>query len=188
VLDHNGAEIAWLSDEGIPSGTDCVCESLAGLAAALREQPELADAATQTNRRFQITLENKRSLPENRLWDLAHEVILMIGLHGAKITRSGHSIDIVAEGVSKLAVLERLRETTGEAPLITIGDRGRWPGNDYELLREPHALSVDEVSVDPNTCWNLAHVGQRGIAVTLDYLRCLHADGDRLRFQSASFR
>jgi hypothetical protein len=146
----------------------------------------LAEAAEQTERRYQITLRAKRKMPENRLWDLAHQVILMTGHSGATITRSSHSIDIVAPGVSKLNVLKRLREKTGTAPLLTIGDRGRWPGNDYELLREPYSLSVDEISVDPDTCWNLAQRGQRGVAGTLDYLRGLRADGDRLRFSGTA--
>ena len=98
------------------------------------------------------------------------------------ITRSSHSIDIVAPGVSKLNVIDRLKDRVGEAPILTIGDRGRWPGNDYELLRGDYALSVDEISVDPATCWNLAQCGQRGIAATLDYLSSLNLDGGALRF------
>ena len=44
------------------------------------------------------------------------------------------------------------------------------------------ALSVDELSVDPNTCWNLAPRGQRGIAATLCYLKALTASDMKLRF------
>ena len=88
----------------------------------------------------------------------------------------------MAAGVSKLNVLKHLRESIGAASVLTIGDRGRWPGNDYELLKEPFALSVDELSVDPNTCWNLAPRGQRGIAATLCYLRALTATDATLRF------
>jgi hydroxymethylpyrimidine pyrophosphatase-like HAD family hydrolase/fructoselysine-6-P-deglycase FrlB-like protein len=178
---YNGAEIAGLDDNHIPDGTEGTCDALAQLANALRAQPELIDAATQTDRRFQITLEAKRALPENRLWDLAHEVLLMTAVDHVKITRSSHSIDIVSEGVSKRNVIERMR-TEGSGWLLTIGDRGRWPGNDYELLREPFALSVDEVSVDPQTCWNLAPVGQRGVAATVAYLKCLRPLGEHLRF------
>lgn len=185
---YNGAEIAALDVDLAPDGAGIVCDTLAPLAIALRAQPELADVADQTDRRFQITLEAKRVMPENRLWDLAHEVILMTGFQGVRITRSSHSIDIVAAGVSKLNVLERLRRDVGEAPLLTIGDRGRWPGNDYELLREPHALSVDETSVDPSTCWNLAARGQRGVAATLNYLRALKSDAGQLRFDGAAFQ
>lgn len=179
---YNGAEIATLADDRVPDGEDRVCDALAPLAAALREQSELADIATQTNRPFQITLQARRPTPESRLWDLAQQTVLMAGDRNITITRSSHSIDIVAAGVSKLNVLKYLRKSIGAAPVLTIGDRGRWPGNDYELLKEPFALSVDELSVDPNTCWNLAPRGQRGIAATLCYLKALITTDTKLRF------
>lgn len=179
---YNGAETARLDNDGAPDGRDVPIERLGELALALRAQPELARAAKQTDRPYQITLEAARVLPESRLWDLAHQVILIAGLTDVCVTRSSHSIDIVAAGVSKLNVVARMRELVGTAPLLTIGDRGRWPGNDYELLREPYSLGVDEISVDPATCWNLAHPGQRGPAATLDYLRSLEASDGAFRF------
>jgi trehalose-6-phosphatase len=185
---YNGAEVASLDDENAPDGSARPCAALLPLAKALRCQPELAECARQEDRPFQITLEATRIMPESRLWDIAREVILMVGADGIKVTRSSHSVDIVAEGVSKLNVIKRLRESIGEAPILTIGDRGRWPGNDYELLREPFALGVDEISVDPATCWHLGDPGQRGPAVTLSYLAALQVEGERLRFAQGSFR
>ena len=185
---YNGAEIAPLGDDGAPDGRDEPCDQLASLAAALRAQPELAKSATQTDRPYQITLEAARVLPESRLWDLAHQVILIAGTSEVCVTRSSHSIDIVANGVSKLNVVARLRDEVGDVPLLAIGDRGRWPGNDYQLLREPYSLSVDEISVDPGTCWNLAEPGQRGPAATLDYLRALEGADGRLRLRDGSLR
>lgn len=185
---YNGAEIATLDDDSAPDGTEGTCSALRPLAAALREQPELAGVACQTDRLYQITLEAKRVVPESRLWDLAHQVILMTNGGDVSVTRSSHSIDIVSTGVSKLNVLKRLSEILGAAPLLTIGDRGRWPGNDYELLREPYALSVDEISVDPVTCWNLALPGQRGPTVTLGYLTALEANEGGLRFSTGALQ
>ena len=180
---YTGAEISPLDDDTTPDGTEGTCKALAGLAAALRAQPELAEAADQTDRQFQITLQAKRAMPENRLWDLAHQVLLLTGNLETPITRSSHSIDIVASGISKLNVLKRLREHVGDASILSIGDRGRWPGNDYELLGGSFALSVDEISVDPATCWNLAERGQRGVAVTLEYLRALEPHRGVFRFR-----
>jgi hypothetical protein len=97
-------------------------------------------------------------------------------------------VDIVAPGVSKLNVIGQLRQWVGNAPILAIGDRGRWPGNDYDLLREPFALGVDEISVDPATCWHLGKPGQRGPSVTLDYLQALKAEDGRVRFAYGSFR
>lgn len=179
---YNGAEVAPLDVDTAPDGAANVCEALAPLAAALRGQSELASFAKQTDRLRQITLEAKRPLPENRLWDLAQQVIMITGAHGARVTRSSHSVDIVAPGVSKRSVLDQLASMTGEVPYLCIGDRGRWPGNDYELLREPFALSVDEASLDPATCWNLAVPGQRGPSATIEYLRRLTVTEAGLRF------
>jgi hypothetical protein len=185
---YNGAEIFTLADERVPDRAARVCDSLAAVAAALREQSELSDIADQTDRRFQITLEARRPIPESRLWELAQQTVLMAGQRHATITRSSHSVDIVSEGVSKLNVVERLREVVGAGSVLAIGDRGRWPGNDYELLKEAFGLSVDEVSLDPTTCWNLAPRGQRGIAATLCYLKAITAEGGRLRFEESSQR
>jgi hydroxymethylpyrimidine pyrophosphatase-like HAD family hydrolase len=182
---YNGAEIGSLAQDDVPDGAATVCEELASLALALQSQSELAYLAEQTNRRYQITLQARRPTTEGRLWDLAQQVVLLTGHRHITITRSSHSIDVLAAGVSKLAVLKHIRGEQLDAHILTIGDRGRWPGNDYELLREPLALSVDEVSVDPSTCWNLAPRGQRGIAATLGYLRSIGASQGALRFRRA---
>jgi hypothetical protein len=183
---YNGAEIGTLADDHIPDGMAIVCDELKPLAAALRGQSELADLAEQTDRRYQITLEARRPTTESRLWDLAQQTLLLTDQRNVTVTRSSHSIDIVAAGVTKLNVLNHLREKARDMPILTMGDRGRWPGNDYELLKEPFALSVDELSVDPNTCWNLAPRGQRGVSATLGYLRALHSTNGMLRFDPAS--
>ena len=52
----------------------------------------------------------------------------------------------------------------------------------FELLRGPYSLSVDQLSVDPTTCWNLAPIGQRGVQVTLGLCRALqNATGNGAR-------
>jgi len=93
-------------------------------------------------------------------------------------------MDVVAPGVSKQSVVDRVGQLVpgrGDAPILCVGDRGLWPGNDYALLGTPHSLSVDEVSPDPGSCWNLARPGRRGPPVALDYLEHLEADGEALR-------
>ena len=179
---YNGAEIASLDDDGAPIGSRTVSDSLRPLADALRRQPAIANCARQEDRAFQITLEATRAMPESRLWNLAHEAILTTGVHDVTVMSSSHSVDIVAPGVSKLNVVRRLRETVGDEPILTIGDRGRWPGNDHELLSGPFALGVDEINVDPATCWHLGKAGQRGPAVTIEYLSALDVQDGRMEF------
>ena len=185
---YNGAEVASLDDDGAPDGSSDPCAVLQPLTEALRRQPELSECARQEDRPFQITLEAVGVMPEDRLWDLVRNVVVLTGIDGVSVTCSCHSVDIVAPGVSKLNTVRRLRQVVGDVPILAIGDSGRWPGNDHELLREPFALGVDAISVDPATCWHLGEPGQRGPAVTLDYLSALEADGGRLRFAAGSLK
>ena len=183
---YNGAQIAWLDDDGAPDGSSSPCIALVPVSEALRRQPELAESACQEDRRYQITLEAVHVMPDGRLWELAREATEMAGVADVTITCSSHSVDIVAPGVSKLNTVRRLREAVGDALILAIGDRGRWPGNDHELLCEPFALGVDELNTDPRTCWHLGKPGQRGPAVTLDYLRSLNAIDGRMNFGRGS--
>ena len=185
---YNGAEVASLDDDSAPDGSANICTALRSLSEALRRQPELSESVCQEDRPYQITLQATRVMPEGRLWDLVHHVFLLAGADDVGVTRSSHSVDIVATGVSKLNVVRRLRETVGDTPILTIGDRGRWPGNDHELLSEPFALGVDEISVDPATCWHLGEPGQRGPTVTLDYLSALETHDGRVRFAAGSLQ
>lgn len=180
---YNGAEVTLLDDEDRPDNTPVPTPELQPVADALRSHPELCAIAQQTDRPWQITLTQKHSIPENRLWDIANQVVQAHAPIGASVVRSSHSIDILGPGISKEAVLAKIATTLPDhLQVLKIGDRGRWPGNDFVLLRQPDSLSADEVSVDPATCWNLAPPGYKGVQATLGYLRALHADG------SGSFR
>jgi len=63
-----------------------------------------------------------------------------------------------------------IEEKNFEAKILCIGDKGRWPGNDFALLSTRYSLSVDSVSYSPTCCWNLAPVGIRGTQATEYYL------------------
>ena len=185
---YNGAEVAPLDDDDAPERTTIARGALRPLSEALRRHSELSTSVHQEDRPFQVTLQPTRAMPEGRLWELVQHVIRLTGASDVGVTRSGHSVDVVAAGVSKLNVVRRLREMIGEAPILVIGDRGRWPGNDHELLSEPFALGVDEISVDPATCWHLGKPGQRGPTVTLEYLSALKAHDGWVKFEARSLR
>ena len=184
---YNGAEIALLEDDNAPSGADTTCDSLSPIAVALRSHPELASRAEQTDRRFQITLVAKRAMPMDRLWELVDHVVRTTSAN-VTITCSSHSVDILAPNVSKMNVVTWLHSDVGNLPLLAIGDRGRWPGNDFELLQENFSLSVGEVSVDASTCWNLALPGQLGTVATLDYLTSLESRNGSIQFRKKSLQ
>lgn len=185
---YNGGDIAPLTDDDAPNGAQATDAVLAPIAAALRQHLALVSGVSQADRPRQITLEYDRPPPDGRLWDLVQDLVRASGVEGVEALRSGHSIDIVAPGVSKLNVIQRVRETIADAVVLTIGDRGRWPGNDHELLGEPYALSVDETPADPARAWNLAPPGQRGVAAALQYLRALErVDAGGVRFREGAF-
>jgi fructoselysine-6-P-deglycase FrlB-like protein len=88
---------------------------------------------------------------------------------------SSHSIDVLLTPCRKSAVVDAVRAASGDfnGTVIRIGDRGTWPGNDFDLLSDRLGLSVDEVSGDPDHCWNLLPPGILGPQATLHYLRRL---------------
>ena len=188
VAYYNGAEVATLEENQAPDGSEEVYPTLRPLTEALRSQPELCECTRQENRPFQITLESIRPIAPGRLVDLVRQVVLLAGIDGVNIICSSHSVDVVAPGVSKLNAVRRVREMVGEDPILAIGDQGRWPGNDYELLSVPFALGVDQINVDPSTCWHLGEPGQRGPAVTLEYLSGLEEVAGRVRFAAGSLQ
>lgn len=171
---YNGAELGLLSDDATPASHVDPTAEIVRAAEQLRGHPDIAAHASVEVRAHQVTLTGDDSLSEQRMWTIAHEVTS--GLDGVySVARSSHSVDVLDSTASKLHVPEHLRAAGLDHPVLVIGDRGRWPGNDYQLLAQPFALSVDECSADPSTCWNLAPAGQRGTAATLHALRSLHA-------------
>ena len=95
---------------------------------------------------------------------------------------SSHSIDVLLTPCRKSAVVDAVQAAArdGNGSVIRIGDRGTWPGNDFDLLSDPLGLSVDEVSRDPDHCWNLAPPGLLGPQAALHYLHRLVGCGGGL--------
>ena len=184
---YNGAEVAPLDDDATPDVSRRVDPSLEPLVDPLHNHPTLSRIARLSTRPCQITLSAIRHVPNALVWELTSEIVHEAHSAGVSVVHSAHSDDVLAAGVDKLNVVDRLRQTTDDCRVLTIGDRGRWPGNDHKLLREPCSLSVDEVSTDPSTCWHLGHSGQRGLAVTRDYLAALTPSAGGLTFAPDAF-
>jgi hypothetical protein len=179
---YNGAESGRLDEDSCPDAQAAPCLALAPIAQFLSSDRYVCEQATCTFRQWQITLEPRSQLGGSELWDIAQHAALAYGQPGVMVVRSSHSVDILAPGVSKRSLVTSLKNATGGTlPVLCVGDRGRWPGNDAALLMEPHALSADEVSPDPLTCWNLAPPGYRGVQATLTYLAASRAANGVLR-------
>ena len=122
----------------------------------------------------QLSIEEVQSSSDAEvLYSTCCEIIWDKQLNGIRVWRSSHSMDIVVyHEVSKLNVIEN-PDTT-----LCIGDYGSVEGNDYELLTSRASLSVDKVSKNADSCWNIAPSGVYGLDATLYYLsRLIAKDG-----------
>ncbi|MGE3341871.1 MAG: sucrose-6-phosphate hydrolase [Vicinamibacterales bacterium] len=188
---YNGGDIRLLSEDN-PDGRPVTGDSLRGIARALSSHRLLMRLATLELRPPQIKVEPKRRRDSDIVWSMVgHTVHSLGGGVGASILRSSHSIDILAPGVDKRAVVRRVSDLVPAREntiILCIGDRGRYPGNDYLLLNGPCSLSVDETSADPVSCWNIAPLGFRQASACLCYLRNLKVTAKGLRFAGAPGR
>ncbi len=116
------------------------------------------------------------------------QLIMLKGLPHVQILESSHSMDIIDQGITnKLNIKSHCQalaqEKNIEKDCLFIGDKGQWPGNDYQLLSEKYSLSVDEVSTLTKNCWNLAMPGVRNIDATTYYLSCFTFKDNFLKFK-----
>ena len=126
----------------------------------------------------QLTIEVTDRINWNKVRPAIIQTIIDLNLPNIQILESSHSMDIVDQSVSnKLHVISHCVALANQenisAECLCIGDRGKWPGNDYQLLSTPHSLSVDETSSLHDSCWNIALPGVKNIEATCYYLSCL---------------
>ena len=181
---YNGGEIARLDEDDRPDTTGKVSPTLRMVADLLQADSVLGKSCQMAIRAPQISIESGLIAIEE-VWFRTCEILAH--MPSMRILCSGHSIDILNDGVSKVNLVNRIKElASGEiGELLCIGDRGRWPGNDCELLAQPYSLSVDQSSHDTYTCWNLAPAGCSGTQATLYYLRSLQSESKQtLSFNS----
>ncbi len=96
-----------------------------------------------------------------------------------RAVRSGHSVDVVPAATSKLAVVKRVRdEIAGGLIVLTLGDSGEAGGNDHELLRRPHGMSVGRVCGSPDGVWAPSGTSPSGPAALLRILGAIQSDED----------
>lgn len=182
---YNGADCGILNEDTKPDGTDIPCPDLETLAGFFIGHPAIQNQCEVTVRKYQITIEALPNFSLDQTFQIVAELVERYGTLGTKLYLSSHSIDVLAPSVSKRSVIKAIRDLFSiqtSNPILCIGDRGLWPGNDFELLYTPFSLSVDEVSSDPETCWNIAPAGYRGIQATLYYLECIKAGDGTFHF------
>lgn len=170
---YNGADIGQLDEDEHPNNQRRTGRQLAATVRAMSADRRLNEIASVEARDKQVSVIPHSCRHVEVCWELVHSAISSQSVHGVRALRSRHSIDVIAPGVSKRNLVAAIRRRLSDQSygILCIGDRGRWPGNDAELLQEPCALSVDEVSSSLDTCWNLASPGSRHVDALLEYFR-----------------
>lgn len=174
---YNGSDIGQLDDDSHPNLGLAMDQTIEKLIPQLQQNSYLNQIASYDIRPMQITFSPKGTISLNRLSVFLRSIIDSVAFPEIQVLESSHTIDLVAPRVTKLELVSKIRNKisrNGTKPaVLCIGDKGRWPGNDFALLSEVHSLSVDSVSADPHSCWNLAPEGYRGVQAMQYYFNKL---------------
>lgn len=170
---HNGAELGYLDDQTVPeSSQDALEPAIAEAQDLLMARPAIWRRLSVDPSRSQLGLQWRDPVLGWRLIDLLEPILPELCDLGIQVVTSGHSVDLLAPGVSKKHVIGRLAADAGIAlpEILVLGDRGLPPGNDADMLSHQPSLSVDEVSRESSTCWSFTPPMLKGTAATLWYL------------------
>lgn len=121
---------------------------------------------------YQLSVRFAHGVNTEAMWFVVVDAFMQAGLATATIQRSKHSIDILSRGVSKSHLVESIVKEDKIDPyeIVTMGDLGAWPGNDFSLLQHAFSLSVDLPSRRLDRGWNFAPKDLRDVDATLWYL------------------
>lgn len=182
---YNGSDIGLLDDDNLPNTdlkNDIALESVYNL---LIEKKGLEIECTL--RPKQLTIEFS---DENYFLDIKETIIQVVKSSGQKnieILESSHSIDIIPTDIAKTDIFSPMNKILKANKLPTdmlcIGDKGKWPGNDYKLLDTSYSLSVYEVNNNKHNCWNIADQGITNTDATLQYLSWLKFDPMKMKIK-----
>lgn len=181
---YNGSDIDTLENNDRPDKKGKPATSLKKISDELTECkfPTALSIELKPN---QLTIEINDKKYSKIVKSIITQKVMLLRMEDIEVLESSHSIDIInKKKASKLNILEYCAEKANELGIpnacLCIGDKGQWPGNDYQLLSTPYSLSVDEVSGSPNSCWFISEPGSRNTQATLEYL-------SQLQFNKKSF-
>jgi hydroxymethylpyrimidine pyrophosphatase-like HAD family hydrolase len=172
---YNGADCGLLSNNSLPKKDTEINSVLIKANEKLKDVSELYNLNIEV-RPKQITIQIK----DKSRWEYVRNLII-------QILESSHSMDIIPDSISKLNILpfcsELLNKYKLSEQILIMGDKGQWSGNDFILLDSEFGLSVDEVSSKLGKCWNIASLGNRNTAATLEYLNRLEYKTNGMKFK-----
>ncbi len=188
---YNGSDIGLLNNNVHPEKNLDMHPALARLLPIFDKNAYFGQMATYEPRPMQITFSPIGSVSLKSLFAFLHNLVEISKQSGIQIFESSHTIDMLAPGVSKLNLVKAIEDEMGKSHVrcnvLCIGDKGEWPGNDYALLSGKYSLSVDTVSSEADSCWNLAPEGYRGVQATMHYLSRLEDARKKMRFKSRTW-
>jgi hypothetical protein len=173
---YNGSQTGLLADDSLPKALP-VEDELLVLQKRLACTAALLGKVKMEARYNQLSLVPDDHFRTEELWGVVTALLGDANRHRLSVVYSGHSVDIITGNTSKRAVIDHVRKAadTQANEILCIGDKGKWPGNDSELLGQFPSLSVDEVSPDCDTCWNLAPVCCAGPNALVSYLSAIQS-------------
>ena len=168
---YNGARLQRLDEPDLEHGE--IHPHVIGASERLSASPVLSRLAHFSLQPGQVCVRPAAPLPTGLLRRFVEEE-LTGGGWAVETRSSGHTVDVVARGVTKMAVVDYLQGQlkTGQA-VMTIGDQGQAGGNDEHFLAHPLGLSVEHASSRFDGCWNVAPPGARRTVALLAYLAAL---------------
>ncbi|WP_330442637.1 hypothetical protein [Flavobacterium sp. C4GT6] len=173
---YNGSQISTLNDCNIPlkeNSSDLLFE----IESLLLSEVLIKDFIELELREGQLTILIIDKINSNLIKNIIVDILKKNHAFSIQILESSHSIDIISINTSKNAIINYcknlLEDKNFNREFLFIGDRGKWPGNDFHLLSNKFSLSVDQVSNDPHTCWNLSSTGNNCVESTLEYFEAI---------------
>lgn len=178
---YSGSLVTPLAQSWPETTTDLQVDDIQRQLAALGVRPE--NGFKLSARVAQLTIRDKKGDDVDALFTLCSSLVQ--GRAGWRVFRSAHSVDVLAPGAVKSAVVDVLAHQLALDPLTEIcriGDRGEPTGNDSELLAQGLSLSVDGVSADPASCWLFGEASMSPVERAAHYLGSLIFEDGRARF------
>lgn len=184
---YSGSDVGSLGNSHHPDKQRPAHPALSRLVRLLEGHPGLTGLVQFDCRPEQVGICLLDAGGRGKVAAIVQDVLARVGEAGVRCLESSHSLDLLAPGVTKRSLVLACGEAAGmlgrPKAALCIGDRGRWPGNDFDLLTGHYSLSVDTVSPDPQSCWNLAASGHRGVQATLEYLTRLTVEAGVAHYQ-----
>ena len=139
----------------------------------------------KTTQPYQVSIRFREGLSTEKMWFVIADSLRQAGLELSSMVRSKHSVDVLAEGISKARLIAHIIQKHKIKPqaILTMGDQGAWPGNDTALLEHIYSVSVDVPSRRLDRGWKLAPSHLRDVDATLWYLNQVVVNPNRGLFK-----